>query len=116
MSVSAGLDVRLLCDGKNVMYIVDWRLEVGITDDEIINVLKAKNHAHEPLGVPLSWLYINIGSEFIIHQDLSLLLSCSNHQKINRYGITDFDWYLSNIIPVFNNVFSIESFGLPQDS
>ena len=143
MSVSAGLEVRLLRDGKNAMDIVDcllghgwriydngqkvflpinddgmfdWQREVGITDDEVINILKAKNNAHEPLGVSLSWLDTNIGGEFIIHQDLSLLFSCSNHRKINCYGITDFDWYFSKIIPIFNSMFSIESFGFSQDN
>ena len=42
----------------------------------------------------------NIGGEFLIDQDLHIIVSLSNNRQINSYEMTDFDWYLSKIIPI----------------
>ena len=80
--------------------IFNWQSESEIADFEILNILNKKNSIGEILGVSLSWLNTNIGGEFLIDQDLHIIVSLSNNRQINSYEMTDFDWYLSKIIPI----------------
>ena len=69
------------------------------------------------MGVSLSWLDTNVGGEFLIDQDLMISISLSNNRQINSYGMTDFDWYLSKIIPIFKKEkINIESIDFSQFS
>lgn len=54
------------------------------------------------IGVSLSWKDTDIGGEFLISDDLTLCISLTNNRRINTYGLTDFDWYLSRIIPAID--------------
>lgn len=127
MSISASLDIKLFGkninpvdifkhlinygwkiedNGKKVFLPVhdnsmfNWQSESEIEDFEIINILNKKNSIGEILGISLSWLNTNIGGEFLINQDLHIIVSLSNNRQINNYEMTDFDWYLSKIIPI----------------
>lgn len=141
MSVSATLDIELFegnidsveiieCllrngwrieDNGNKVYLpindddmFNWQSEDIITDYEVIEILRKKNSINEVLGVSLSWLDTNIGGEFLVRQDLSISMSLSNNRQLNSYGVTDFDWYLSKIVPILNkrelNIESISFF------
>ncbi|WP_201586081.1 hypothetical protein [Psychrobacter jeotgali] len=95
----------------------DWQSSTDIEDCEIFNILIRKNNFKETLGVSLSWLDTNVGGEFLIDQDLMISISLSNNRQINSYGMTDFDWYLSKIIPVFKKEkINIESIDFSQFS
>ena len=97
-----------LPENDNGMF--DWKSQVNITDSEIFSILTIKYKAKETLGISLSWLDTNIGGEFLIYPDLSVSLCCSNNRQTNNYNITDFDWYLSKLIPIFiKENFYIES-------
>ncbi len=81
----------------------DWQSRTDIKDYEVFDILSRKNNIKETLGVSLSWLDTNVGGEFLIAQDLTVSISLTNNRQINSYGITDFDWYLSKIIPVLTS-------------
>lgn len=79
----------------------DWHSERDITDNEVINILKLKDKAKESLGISLTWLNTNIGGEFVINHDLLIIITLSNNRQVNGYNVTDFDWYLSKLVPLF---------------
>lgn len=79
----------------------DWHSERDITDNEVINILKLKDKAKESLGISLTWLDTNIGGEFVINHDLLITITLSNNRQVNGYSVTDFDWYLSKLVPLF---------------
>lgn len=144
MSVSATLDIELFegnidsveiieCllrngwrieDNGNKVYLpindddmFNWQSENIITDYEVIEILRKKNSINEVLGVSLSWLDTNIGGEFLVRQDLSISMSLSNNRQLNSYGVTDFDWYLSKIVPILNKrELNIESIAFFQSN
>lgn len=144
MSVSATLDIELFegnidsveiieCllkngwrieDNGNKVYLpinddgmFNWQSEDIITDYEVIEILRKKNSINEVLGVSLSWLDTNIGGEFLVRQDLSISMSLSNNRQLNSYGVTDFDWYLSKIVPILNKrELNIESIAFFQSN
>ena len=73
-----------------------------ITDADLFAILSIKQSFQELIGVSLSWKDTDIGGEFLISDDLTLCISLSNNRRINTYGLTDFDWYLSRIIPAID--------------
>lgn len=144
MSVSATLDIELFegnidsveiieCllrngwriedNGKKVYLPINddgmfnWQSEDIITEYEVIEILRKKNSINEVLGVSLSWLDTNIGGAFLVRQDLSISMSLSNNRQLNSYGVTDFDWYLSKIVPILNKrELNIESIAFFQSN
>ena len=81
------------------MFNWQWVPISQFTDADLFAILSIKQSFQELIGVSLSWKDTDIGGEFLISDDLTLCISLSNNRRINTYGLTDFDWYLSRIIP-----------------
>ena len=84
------------------MFNWQWVPISQFTDADLFAILSIKQSFQELIGVSLSWKDTDIGGEFLISDDLTLCISLTNNRRINTYGLTDFDWYLSRIIPAID--------------
>ncbi|MCG7412966.1 hypothetical protein, partial [Moraxella nonliquefaciens] len=81
----------------------NWQSSSAITDNEIIEICQKKFINQEVIGLVLTWLDTNIGGEILFYPDgnISMILNL-NRIKNQSTDLTDFDWYLSKIIPCLN--------------
>lgn len=84
------------------MFNWQWVPISQFIDADLFAILFIKQIFQELIGVSLSWKDTDIGGEFLISDDLTLCISLTNNRRINTYGLTDFDWYLSRIIPAID--------------
>ena len=82
----------------------NWNYE-SVSDEYLFNIFKQKAKEKEIIGVRLFWENSDLGVDLLLCSDLTMIFSIERgNRPINHYGITDFDWFLSRIIPIFNRV------------
>jgi hypothetical protein len=98
----------------------DWQ-EKEIEIETLTNILKAKQGADETIGVTMSWKDTEIGGAFLFwpKNDLhTFSMNLDGYRQIitldEDYKITDFQWYLSKLLPPLNNVWTVEYFSCDQ--
>jgi hypothetical protein len=99
----------------------DWQAERTMSFEALTKILNAKEQACEIVGVILTWKDTNIGGTFLFQPKKSLE-TFSMHISIERqkillsdgYEITDFQWYLSKLLPPLNEMWTVEYFSLDQ--
>lgn len=81
----------------------DWQYE-KITDDELFGIFKIQSDLKEHIGADITWDNGKFRTLLGLSPDLSLYFIIERGDRpINAYGVTDFDWFLNKIIPVFKN-------------
>ncbi len=98
-----------------------WQAEKNMSFDTLAKILNAKEKADEIIGVILTWKDTNIGGTFLF-QPKGSLDTFSMHISIERqkaliaeeYDITDFQWYLSKLLPPLNKEWTVEYFSCEQ--
>ena len=80
----------------------DWNY--GNFDDKyLFNIFELKEIAKELIGVRLFWENSDLGIDLLLSPDLTMIFSIERgNRPVTHYGVTDFDWFLSRIIPLFN--------------
>lgn len=89
----------------------DWQSSKTITDDEIMEICKIKFKNQEIIGLSLTWLDTDTGGSCLFYPngEFSFLLDINRLESESSF-ITDFDWYLSKIVPILRkNDIYIES-------
>lgn len=85
--------------------ISDWITDADISHDELMEILQEKDYRNEPVGIVLTWSNTNIGGAFIFKPNeklsISLILNRKIMQRLDNIEITDFNWYLTRLLPMF---------------
>lgn len=84
----------------------NWQND-DISLDSLINILKNKEQAHEIIGIVMIWKDTRVGGEFLIIENQKISINLSINRKIisdntTNLRITDVNWYLSKLLPAFN--------------
>lgn len=80
----------------------DWNYG-NFGDKYLFDIFELKEIAKEIIGVRLFWENSDLGIDLLISPDLTMTFSIERgNRPVTHYGITDFDWFLSRIIPLFN--------------
>ena len=77
-----------------------WKSE-KLNNGELFDIFHIKSKLSEPIGVAISWQETNIGGQLLLFPDGEISVLLNNNRLINSYGVTDFDWYLNKIVPIF---------------
>jgi len=97
----------------------DWILSEKISQNELMKILEEKEKTKELIAVVLTWKDTNIGGSFHFYnpEEISMILNV-NRQILygpNNFKTTNFNWYLSRLIPVFyDNKIALKSFTLDE--
>lgn len=97
----------------------DWNFQEKISGDLIMEIIKEKEQRQEVIGVAMTWHNTNTGGLFMFREDnqLSILVNINRKTFPDSGGleITDVNWYLSRLLPVFskNNLF-VEFFSFEE--
>ena len=97
----------------------DWQANKDINIEELNQILQAKKEQKEIIGVRMTWQNTDIGGDFLFwpkNNNVNSLETFSlnfdgNRQKIkmeNNYELTDFQWYLSKLLPQLSKILKIE--------
>ena len=78
----------------------NWKSE-KLNNGELFDIFHIKSKLSEPIGVAISWQETNIGGQLLLFPNGEISVLLNNNRLINSYGVTDFDWYLNKIVPVF---------------
>ena len=94
-----------------------WRAE-SISSESLLVILNEKEQRGELVGVVLTWKDSGIGGNFLVYNNGTLSISLSINRKLIediKSGITDLNWYLVKLIPVFSrDGWQVESFGYEE--
>ncbi|MGE6577824.1 hypothetical protein ACQKFM_23260 [Paenibacillus xylanexedens] len=105
--------VTFLPIGDNDDY--DWKHTV-IPKEELLTILNTKDKKGELIGVGMTWKDTNIGGTFLIGKKGTFLMSPDINRKVidveSYNNITDLNWYMTRLIPVFGPL--IESFSYQE--
>lgn len=105
--------ISYLPEGDNDDF--DWILRSKISQNELMKILEEKERKKELIGVVLTWQNTNTGGSFLFYPSHEVSVSLIVNRKIlhgiNNFKMTDSNWYLSRLIPIFyeNNI-PIKSF------
>lgn len=97
----------------------NWQRE-DIVPEDLMMILKEKEKCGEPIGVAMTWKNTDIGGEFLLMNNGEILISLSINRKLLNTGIvnvknTDVNWYLTRLLPVFNQEdLKVESFSYQE--
>ena len=96
----------------------DWQHE-KIAVESLMKILEKKEQGKEALGVIMTWGETSIGGAFLFWQNGKILISLIINRKTflseSMFEITDVNWYLSKLLPAFNqDNFFIESFSYEE--
>lgn len=81
----------------------NWQHE-KITDDELFKIFQIQSNLKEHIGADITWDNGKFRTLLGLTPNLSLYFIVGNNDRpINTYGITDFNWFLSRIIPLLKN-------------
>jgi hypothetical protein len=97
----------------------DWIMQAQISQNELMLLLEEKEKRKELIGVVLTWQNTNIGGSFLFYHSSEISVSLNVDRKtlygINNFKMTDSNWYLSRLIPIFyKNNMSIKSFAFDE--
>ncbi|NLW48571.1 MAG: hypothetical protein GXY86_14740 [Firmicutes bacterium] len=141
MSTSASINIRLNCEYVSPTKIINIFLDNGwtfndngfisylpigdnddfnwqsknIDKDYLIKILAKKEQKKELIGVVITWKDTEIGGQLLIWDKGDISISLTLNRKLidtdKSDRITDVNWYLKRILPIFpvNNL-DIESF------
>ncbi|MCX7920467.1 MAG: hypothetical protein N3B21_00370 [Clostridia bacterium] len=91
----------------------DWQRET-IDEKLLMSILRQKKQNKETIGIVLTWDGTNIGGEFLLRTDSSVSVNLNINRKQmedDNLGITDINWYLVKLLPVFKQGnLQVESF------
>lgn len=94
-----------------------WRAE-SISSESLLAILNEKEQRGELVGVVLTWKDSGIGGDFLVYNDGTLSVSLSINRKLIEdveSGITDLNWYLVKLLPVFSgDGLQVESFSYEE--
>ena len=88
----------------------DWFIQAHITQNELMQILKEKEKKKELIGIVLTWQNTNIGGSFLFYPSNEISVSLNIDRKIlygiNNFKMTNSNWYLLRLIPIFyeNNI------------
>lgn len=99
----------------------NWQSERHMSFEALIKILNAKEQASEAAGIILYWKDTDIGGSFLFwpknkFETFAMGLD-GNRQKTfiaDGYEITDFQWYLSKLLPPLNQTWTVEYFSFYQ--
>ena len=98
----------------------DWRIQEEIDWSILKEIIAAKELAGEVVGLVMTWQKTLIGGTLLLYPDqkISFGINVNRQEKLlpGKYRITDFEWYLSKIIPPLSDEFGVQSFSFCQDS
>lgn len=81
----------------------DWQSE-NVYSDYLFDIFRQKFIQNELIGVVMTWSETMIGGEFLVCSEGRLNISLSLNRLTTIAGITDVNWYIDKIIPVFNDL------------
>ena len=80
----------------------DWNYG-NFCNKYLFDIFELKAKAKEIIGVRLFWEDSDVGVDLLLYPNLTMIFSIERgNRPVTHYGITDFDWFLSRIIPLFN--------------
>jgi hypothetical protein len=98
----------------------DWQ-EKEINIETLTDILKAKEDANEIVGVIMTWQNTEIGGTFLFwtnekYETFTMGISIDRQTMAldDDYKITNFQWYLSKLLPPLNKVWTVEYFSFEQ--
>lgn len=145
MSTSASINIRLNCEYVSPTKIINIFLDNGwtfndngfmsylpigdnddfnwqsknIDKDYLLKILAEKEQKKELIGVVITWKDTEIGGQLLIWDKGDISISLTLNRKLidteKSDRITDVNWYLKRILPIFpmNNL-EIESFSYEE--
>lgn len=95
--------VSYLPVGDNNDY--DWQREEMATS-ALMDILITKANSNEEIGVTMTWQDTNIGGIFSFRKkdniSINLIMNRKTYLDENNFQITDVNWYLTRLLPTFN--------------
>lgn len=94
----------------------DWQSE-SISKDSLMAILDEKEKLGEVIGISMTWENTNIGGSFLFLKNGEISISLIiNRKSLGGMNNTDVSWYLTRIMPVFNqdDGILIESFSYEE--
>ncbi|MFC9711764.1 hypothetical protein ACFTRD_26835 [Paenibacillus sp. NPDC056933] len=90
-----------------------WQ-HVSIPKEELLKILSTKEKQRELIGVAMTWKDTNRGGTFLIRENGTFLMSPDINRKVveveSYSNITDINWYMTKLIPVFGPLFESISY------
>ncbi len=97
---------------------VNWQIDSIIKYNDLIKLIIEKEKNMEPNGLILTWKNTKIGGQFLFwgHGKLSVNTNLTRQviSLTNNLEITNFQWYLTRILPILQDSFEIESFSCEE--
>ncbi len=85
--------------------IFAWKSDKHIKDYDVLSLVEAKTLSKEIVALGIGWKNTNIGGELIFDTENSLILMLTYNRQVTEYGLTNFDWYLSKLVPIFSKYY-----------
>jgi hypothetical protein len=100
-------------------YDFDWIISSQISKDELMMMLEEKEKRNELIGIVLTWKNTNIGGSILFYPSDKISFVFNINRRIlhglDNFKMTDFNWYLSRILPIFNkNNIPLKSFVIDE--
>ncbi|WP_339235603.1 hypothetical protein MKX40_20470 [Paenibacillus sp. FSL R5-0517] len=91
----------------------NWQRK-SIPLEELLKILVIKDNQRELIGVAMTWKDTDVGGTFLIEENGTILMSPDINRKVldvESYNkITDVNWYVTKLIPVFGQLFESISY------
>ncbi|WP_339307092.1 hypothetical protein [Paenibacillus sp. FSL R5-0519] len=91
----------------------NWQRK-SIPPEELLKILVIKDNQRELIGVAMTWKDTDVGGTFLIEENGTILMSPDINRKVldvESYNkITDVNWYVTKLIPVFGQLFESISY------
>ncbi|WP_091018219.1 hypothetical protein [Paenibacillus amylolyticus] len=91
----------------------NWQRK-SIPLEELLKILVIKDNQRELIGVAMTWKETDVGGTFLIEENGTILMSPDINRKVldvESYNkITDVNWYVTKLIPVFGQLFESISY------
>ncbi|MEK4367583.1 hypothetical protein [Paenibacillus sp. FSL R5-0473] len=82
--------------------------------EELLKILVIKDNQKELIGVAMTWKDTDVGGTFLIEENGTILMSPDINRKVldveSYNSITDVNWYVTKLIPVFGQLFESISY------
>lgn len=97
----------------------NWQRE-NISPESLMLILKEKEKCDELIGVAMTWEKTGIGGEFLLMSNGVISINLSINRKLFNADIVntkimDVNWYLTRLLPVFNQEdIKVESFSYQE--